>query len=556
MMGRIRLARSGRLTMATFVDELLAVSGDGVVSYEPSSDGPEDALPVEQRLAGLQREVAAMSRFLVEEAGVQRGDRVIIYRTNDQRCFRWFLAAIRAGAVAVPLNPMLRLAELQNIAACCEPQAVVTDRAMFESAIGSREALPVRRWIQSDEAPELAGFARFTDDWMKAPEIPPAGIGRSETVALFHTSGTEGSPKGAMLTSEAMLAGSAMALFAAPLVGRKALALFTLPWAHIMAASTAVYGLLMGARGYFLRRFEARAAIGAIARHRITVVVGVPAMFIRLLNEAPARESLESVRLWVSASDHLPDCWRRRLLQYGALLRGPGGFRLGSAFVNAYGMVETGGVAMFGLDAPFVPGDGEMCIPVPPLRVRVVDEEGLRTRPGEVGECQVRGPGVTGRYWSQAENGGARLAPGGWLRTGDLAVRNRLGLVRLAGRAKDVIKCGGYSIFVREVEEVLAGHPAVERAAVIGVPHQTKGEEPLAIVECRAEAEPGEEELLAWCRERLAAYKAPRRIRRVPSGSMPRGVTEKVLKRVLREQYAPASGAVEQSGIDLLHPPG
>ncbi len=113
-----------------------------------------------------------------------------------------------------------------------------------------------------------------------------------------------------------------MALLSAPLVGRGALALFPLPWAHIMAVSTAVYGLLAGVPGYFLPRFETQTAIAAIERHRITVVVGVPAMFIRLVNAAPAPESLASVRLWVSASDHLPDACRRRLLQYGALFQG------------------------------------------------------------------------------------------------------------------------------------------------------------------------------------------------------------------------------------------
>jgi acyl-CoA synthetase (AMP-forming)/AMP-acid ligase II len=128
------------------------------------------------------------------------------------------------------------------------------------------------------------------------------------------------------------------------------------------------------------------------------------------------------------------------------------------------------------------------------------------------------------------------LAPGGWLRTGDLAVRNRLGLVRLAGRAKDVIKCGGYSIFPGEVEEVLASHASVARAAVIGVPHAEKGEEPVAIVECHAAAASTEQELLAYCRARLAPYKVPRRFQLVPPGTMPQGQTEKILKRVLREQ--------------------
>jgi acyl-CoA synthetase (AMP-forming)/AMP-acid ligase II len=200
-------------------------------------------------------------------------------------------------------------------------------------------------------------------------------------------------------------------------------------------------------------------------------------------------------------------------------------------------MVELGGAAMVGVSAPFLPGDGELCMPVPPFHVRVADEQGRPAQPGEVGECQVRGPGVTGKYWGQAQNGACDLAPGGWLRTGDLAVRNRMGLVRLAGRMKDVIKCGGYSVFARDVEDALAAHPAVTRAAVVGVPHPEKGEAPLAVVELQPGLLLTEEELLAWCRQRLAAYKIPRRIHITDPGSLPQGVTEKVLKRTLRLQY-------------------
>jgi acyl-CoA synthetase (AMP-forming)/AMP-acid ligase II len=248
-------------------------------------------------------------------------------------------------------------------------------------------------------------------------------------------------------------------------------------------------------------------------------------MFIRLVNAAPTPESLASVRLWVSASDHLPDSYRRRLLQYGGV------------FLNAYGMVELGGIAMCGMDARFLPGDGQLCLPVPPLSIRVADERGRLARPDEIGEFQVRGPGVTGRYWGDPQDS----APDGWLRTGDLAVRNRLGFIRLVGRDKDVIKCAGYSIFPREVEEILIAHPAVLRAAVIGVPHPDKGEEPVAVVEHCEGSSATDEALLAWCRQSLAAYKIPRRIVQVSAGSLPQGVTEKVLKRVLREQYADAT---------------
>lgn len=521
----VRLLRNRKLTLANLLDELLPLRANRVVSWSPELAEPDGTPRPEQRFSDLYREVGALCHFLVEEAGLRRGDRVAIYKTNDIHYFRWFLAVIRAGGIAVPINPLLTLPELRSIVSRCGASTLVTDNVTFERTIGSRDSLAVRHWIQSGFEAPLDGFHRLSADWLQAPPPPPALISPTDTVAIFHTSGTAGFPKGAMLSSQALLASRAIGLLSAPLMaGRKARALFCLPWAHIMAVSTALYGLLAGVPAHFMSRFEAQAAVEAIERYKLSIVVGVPTMFIRLLNASPSRESLSSVRLWVSASDHLPAAYRRRLLQYGGV------------FINAYGMVELGGVVMFGVDARFLPVGGELCLPIPPFRVRVADESGQPARPGRVGECQVRGPGVTGSYWGDSQQGSS-LAPGGWFRTGDLAVRNRFGLVRLVGRAKDVIKYGGYTIMPGEVEEVLHSHPAILRAAVVGIPHADKGEEPLAVVECRSESPPAEEELRSWCRQRLASYKIPRRIHMVEAGALPQGVTEKVLKRVLREQY-------------------
>ena len=548
MSGQLRLIRDPKLTMATLVDELLPLREGRVVSYECTSPEGDDPQPRESLFSDLFREVAAMSRFLVEATGLQRGGRVAICQTNDQRYFRWILAVVRAGGIAVPLNPQLSLAEIGRIVARCEVSSLVTDQEVFAAKVQSRDALPVPCWIQSGEGESLDGFQRFSGDWLDASPLPPAQISPRDTVAVFHTSGTEGFPKGAMLSSETLLAGRALALFAAPLVGRKALALLSLPWSHIMGASTAIYGLLAGVPGFLLPRFDTQRVISVIERYRVTTVIGVPAMFIRLLNASPDPKSLSSVRLWVSASDHLPAAYRRRLLQYGALLGGPGPLRIGSLFINAYGMVELGGVAMFGLDASFLPGRGEFCLPVPPHQVRVADEFGRKSRPNETGECQVRGPGISGRYWGDSESGTSNMVTGGWLRTGDLATRNRFGFVRLTGRSKDVIKHGGYSVFAREVEEALASHPSVVRAAVIGIPHDEKGEVPVAVVECLPGSTQEEDALLAWCKQRLAAYKVPRAVHIVAPGGLPQGVTEKVLKTVLRQRFASESQALAAKG--------
>jgi acyl-CoA synthetase (AMP-forming)/AMP-acid ligase II len=175
---------------------------------------------------------------------------------------------------------------------------------------------------------------------------------------------------------------------------------------------------------------------------------------------------------------------------------------------------------------------------VPPFHVRIADENGGRVRAGKPGECQIRRRGITPHYWKDKDSDNGLLTGDGWLRTGDLATRNRLGLIRIVGRIKDVIKSGGYSVYVRELEEIVLAHPEVARAVAFGLPHSEKGEVPVAAVELQPGAPATEDVLLAWCRQRLAAYKAPRRIWIVETGSLPQTHNGKLIRSVLRERFA------------------
>jgi acyl-CoA synthetase (AMP-forming)/AMP-acid ligase II len=206
--------------------------------------------------------------------------------------------------------------------------------------------------------------------------------------------------------------------------------------------------------------------------------------------------------------------------------------------LNGYGMVELGGLAMMGIDLSLLPGSGDVCFPVPPFRIRVADETGRRVRAGVTGECQIRRPGLSPHYWKDAAKGQGLLTEDGWLRTGDLATRSRLGLIRLVGRMKDVIKSGGYSVYVRELEEALMANPAVARAAAFGLPHKDKGEIPVAAVELVAGSSASESDLLEWCRQRLAPYKAPRHIWILEAGGLPQNHTGKVMRHVLRDRFS------------------
>jgi acyl-CoA synthetase (AMP-forming)/AMP-acid ligase II len=526
---RYRFSRDRTVTVANLVDELLRQNGDCEVSVE--DNGP-------YRLAELHSEIQTFDAFLRRVVALRPGQPVAIYRSNNRRCFHWFLAIIRAGGIAVPLNPQLTLIEVRRILANSGTEILVTDRAVFERNIVERSALNVRTWIQADdEIDTMDGFVRVPKMDIADP-FPPAAIDPAATVAIFHTSGTSGFPKGAALSSRALLGARSTSVLAGLLLGPKDLALVALPWSHIMAVSITLYGLMAGIRGCFLDRFDVERALDLAERFRITAFVGVPAMFARLVNSNPDPARLATVRVWLSASDQLPSEVRQRLRQFGALLRLPGGRRIRPVLLNGYGMVELGGLAMMGIETSLLPGSGDVCFPMPPFRIRVADENGRPMRPGAAGECQIYRRGLAPHYWKDDDNSQSLLTGDGWLRTGDLATRNRFGMIRLVGRMKDVIKSGGYSVYVRELEEAILAHPAVARAAAFGLPHKEKGEIPAAAVELRDGSSTTEADLLEWCRQNLAPYKAPRRIWILDPGGLPQNHTGKVLRQALKERFS------------------
>jgi long-chain acyl-CoA synthetase len=536
LVGRYCLSRDRTVTVANLVDELVRRRPDSEVSV--NADGPF-------LLSELHASVCAMDAFLRRTVGLKPGQPVAVYRTNDRECFHWFLAIVRAGGIAVPLNPQLSLAEVRRILADSGTRILITDKKVFARTIGDRSALDLEAWIQHDRETEtLDGFLRFAAD---GAAFPPSIIDPASTIAVFHTSGTSGFPKGAALSSTALLGARASTVLSGLFLGPKDLALVALPWSHIMAVSIALYGLMAGIRGCFLEHFNVDDALSLAERFGVTAFVGVPAMFAKLMHSNPNPAQLKSVRVWLSASDHLPADVRERMREFGALLRLPRGRRLAPVLLNGYGMVEVGGLAMMGIELPLMPGSGQLCFPVPPFRIRIVDENGRRVRAGGTGECQIRRRGLNPHYWTDKGDSGL-LTNDGWLRTGDLATRNRLGLIRLVGRIKDMIKSGGYSVYVRELEEAILSHPAVARAIAFGLPHKEKGEIPAAAVELQPGAPAGETELLEWCRNHLAAYKAPRRIWILDAGGLPQNHNGKFLRRVLAERF---SAEIPSTGVPI-----
>jgi acyl-coenzyme A synthetase/AMP-(fatty) acid ligase len=354
--------------------------------------------------------------------------------------------------------------------------------------------------------------------------------------ALIYTSGTTGRPKGARLTHRALV-GSLTASALWPSGLRRDEAVLSLPVAHIMGFATLLGLAGAGIPAWFLPTFRAEALLDAIETRRATIFVGVPAMYRMLLEAGAEKRDLSSVRIFMSGADVMPQDLAAKFKRMGStayLFGRPVGE---AAFVEGYGMVESAGGAAVrfsppGFSLPFIDGVG---LPLPGYRFRVVDDLGREVPPGVVGELLLKGPGLLDGYHGDAQATASAMTEDGWLRTGDLARRGPLGGVVFAGRKKDVLMVGGYSVGAGEVEAALEAHPDVLEAAVVGLPDERMGEVPAAAVRLRPGSSTRAEHLVGWAAEHLSDYKAPRRIMVVDD--LPRTGTSKVQKDEVRELF-------------------
>ena len=440
------------------------------------------------------------------------GSPVVLALPNGYDVLLASMAVCRAGGVAVPVNPQMRVEEIDHVVADSGASLVVRD------------------------IDELLRDAPLDDAEADARRAPVEDV-----AAIFYTSGTTGRPKGAELTHRALVGQLALAS-AWPSGLHRDEVVVALPVAHIMGFSLLLGAAAAGIPAYCLSRFDAVAVLDAIEGRRATAFVGVPAMYRMLLEAGAEGRDLRSVRVFGSGADVMPPDLARRFQRMGAAATLP---RLGrsvgmAAFVEGYGMVETGGAVALRVSPPGphlgVPRLGQgLGIPLPGYHLRVVDPQGDPVGVGQVGELVVKGPGVLAGYHGDPAATEAVLDAGGWLHTGDLARRGSLGLVSFVGRAKDVIKSGGYSVYAVEVERAMEDHPDVLEAAAVGVPDPRLGERVGVAVRLRPGATATEEELLAWGGDRLSAYKRPRLIRVVDE--LPRTGTHKVAKRLLRPVF-------------------
>jgi acyl-CoA synthetase (AMP-forming)/AMP-acid ligase II len=487
---------SGRdLVLGTVTERLAAIHGDTRLVTQPGT--PE----LELTHAEAARLVATWAGGVAQR--IAPGDRVVVAVPNGYELLLLCLAVSRAGGVPVPVNARMRPDEIEHVVADSGADVVLRS------------------------ADEVAGGAPLD----RAVAVKPEDL-----AALFYTSGTTGRPKGARLTHRALI-GSLTAAALWPSGLRRDEAVLSLPVAHIMGFASLLGLAGAGIPAWFLPSFRAEAVLDAIESRRATIFVGVPAMYRMLLEAGAEQRDLSSVRVFLAGADAMPQDLANRFKRMGSTASVLGRSVGEAAFIEGYGMVESAGGAAVrfsppGFSLPFVDGVG---LPLPGYRFRVVDDEGREVAPGVVGELLLRGPGVLDGYHGNAEATASALTSDGWLRTGDLARRAPLGGVVFAGRKKDVLMVGGYSVGAGEVESALEAHPDVLEAAVVGLPDERLGEVPVAAVRLRPGCATTPEHLVGWATEHLSSYKAPRRI--VVVDELPRTGTSKVQKDGVRELF-------------------
>ncbi len=500
--------------LGTVMDRLARVFGDRPLVTQPA-DPKTGVLALKLTYREAAARVEQISASIA--ALTVPGDRVVIAVPNEYRFLLVCLAAARAGCVAVPCNPQMRPAEIDHVIADSGATLVLRTEGDLPTGTGDGNRV-------------------------NAPGAPSAP---DDVAALFYTSGTTGKPKGVRLT-HAALAGSLRGL-GLPRWLRADEALLGLPVAHIYGFVGYLGLAAFGIASYVLPRFRPVEALDAIEARHPSVFLGVPAMYRLLLEAGAEQRDLKSIRLFASGADGLPDDIARTFQRLGAAACLPIIGPVGEAgFLEGYGMVELAGGALVKLRPPMPPGAGMlgvadliaglgMGVPVPGVSVRIVDDLGNDVSAAGQGELWVKSPSALKGYHGAPDATAAVLTPDGWVRTGDLVRRGPLGSVIFVGRAKDVIKSGGYAVYALEVERVLEEAPGVVEAAVLGVADALMGERVVAVVRVEVGSSVNGEDVRVFASDRLSAYKAPTEVKVVTD--LPRTGTEKVQKRELRALF-------------------
>ncbi len=474
------------------------------------------------QLYGMAERFAGALRGL----GLKPGEHVALLLPNVPQFTVAYFGAHLAGNPVVPLNVLLSADEIAYHLEDADVAVLVVWEGFAANALEAcRRTASCRHIVVATAAPGaeppagtlgfgalLAGATPLTDPHASSPD---------DTAVILYTSGTTGRPKGAELTHFNLYHNAEYVRTRLLTLSDNTVALGVLPLFHSFG-QTVNQNAVLGAGGtlVLLPRFDAAAAAGLIQKHRVNLLAAVPTMYFGLLHMPDAdRFDLSSLRFCVSGGAPMPvEVMRAFDAKYNVNI------------LEGYGLSETSPVASFNvLDRPKKPGT--IGLPLLGVELRLVDDDFVEVPAGQPGEIAIKGPNVMKGYYKRVE-ATTQVLRDGWFRTGDVGTIDADGYYTIVDRKKDMILRGGFNVYPREVEEVLYAHPAVAEAAVIGVPDEALGEEVKAVVAFKPGKSATPEELVAYCKQHVAAYKYPRTVE--IRDALPKGPTGKILKRELR----------------------
>ena len=465
--------------------------------------------------------------------GLQAGDRVALACPNTPFFPICYYAILKAGAVAVPLNIMLKGPELAYHLRDSGARVFLCHQGITglplgqEGQAGFEQASDCEQFllIAEDGAGTAGEHCVHALMAAQSAEFEAVQTDANDTAVILYTSGTTGTPKGAEL-SHANLAMNAQCCVGLMKLDSRDVHLVALPLFHTFGQTVQMNAVVQcGASMVLLPRFDPDAVLAAMQQHGVSIFCGVPTMYIGILNlpGAAERHDLGAIarhlRLGISGGAPMPVAVLRQFEEKFQVL-----------ILEGYGLSETSPVATFNHpDAERIPGSVGQ--PLSGVEVAILGEDLRPVADGEHGEIVVRGHNVMKGYYRRPEATTEAIRDG-WFHTGDIGMRDAQGNFYVVDRLKDMVIRGGFNVYPRELEEVLMTHPAIALVAVIGVPHQVHGEEVQAMVVLKPGQSADGEEIIAWCRERMAAYKYPRLVKILDA--LPMTATGKVLKRALR----------------------
>jgi long-chain acyl-CoA synthetase len=460
------------------------------------------------------------------ESGLRPGQVVALQLPNVPQFPTTYFGALKAGMVVLPLNPLLKAPEIEYHLTDSSAVIMIGFDSIHQEAAKACEQAGIPLYLVSFGPDGLPDGTRPISDLISvAPLTQPGGDIRpgnaDDTAVLIYTSGTTGKPKGAELTHFQLYMNCSVS---GQLFGARPddVTLAVLPFFHVFGLSSVLnVSVRYGGALSIVPRFEPAAVLDALEHDRCSVIAGVPTMLQALAQQDITGRDLSRLRVAVSGGASLPeDVMGRFEASFGIRV------------LEGYGLSETASTTSFNR-----PDDRRALSvgkPIWGVQMRVADEQDQPLPPGpdNVGEILIRGHNVMKSYLGKPEETASTLR-GGWLHTGDLGYQDEDGFYFIVDRAKDLVIRGGYNVYPREIEEVLFAHPGIAEAAVIGKPDERLGEEVVAVVVLRPGAELSAEDVIAYSKERMAAYKYPREVRFL--NELPKGPTGKILKAVLRD---------------------